>query len=243
MNICKILLTNVCNYNCYYCTFKRWLMTEDQFYNNPEYTWLQGDMLLKYIKEHMAPDKWVIELSGGEPTTHPHFDMVIQSLADMGFFVVIKTNGSRFIQQYTNQVIVAAWHKDRPFPKSYTTVLVIRNPDDDWQSKVDYCEQNSIPYITVRFNTDLLGEKTLYSIDEEPVNHCVLGVHINSAGSMTYCQRRGKVNEFTIQANSPLPIMKMYHSCPRCRAISDVERFLPDYMKQKFEDDFCIETL
>ena len=212
-------------------------MSEDRFYSM-DY-WLHGEDLINWITHYLVPnDKWVIEISGGEPTVHPHLEYVLKELHDHNYFTVVKTNGSKDITKYDTQIIVGAWHKDKPFPKTHDCVLIIRNPEDNWEEKVKYCENNHIVYKTQCLATAFKNIPTNRPDDEHPVNHTIGHIHINSSGEITPCQTSYFDHGVTIFTTKYYNAKPIYNDCPTCIAMADVEKFLPQWLMDKFIKDY-----
>lgn len=76
---CGIELFTVCNYNCDYCSGPR-VRKESRRGRSRE----DAEQVVRYFN---ATDKrWLLGMSGGEPTIHPHFATLIEGLREQHFF-------------------------------------------------------------------------------------------------------------------------------------------------------------
>jgi len=238
-----VSVTISCNYGCYYCPVKKWLrpitgeQTPDDVKNNlPRVNTLTNEPLLKWLDAYIEPEKWVIEITGGEPGLYPEINTLIPALAGRGYRGLIKTNGSLPIVKSGAFKLVAAWHKDQDFPVCYDEILIIKNPDDDWKGKVKHCEENGIKCHTVLF--DNVGKGIRIEKEYCSFNKIIASCHINSSGIVTPCSRIKPTPEHTVfNMAAPQP-MKVILKCPRCKNINDVEMFLDEDVKAKIEADF-----
>ena len=92
----SIELTNICNLHCSYC-----LRDEDALYNTRA-SFLPLDLLQKIFSEgRRVMGITDVGFTGGEPTLHPEFDRVLDSVVQNGLRLSFVTNG---------------WHFDRVWP-------------------------------------------------------------------------------------------------------------------------------
>lgn len=84
--VADIFLTNYCNNQCYYCTYKRWDLHHNNYY-------MKFDNFTKYIKR-LQELKVVgfILTGGGEPTVNPDFDKIATYLTQHNLHWGINTN-------------------------------------------------------------------------------------------------------------------------------------------------------
>jgi MoaA/NifB/PqqE/SkfB family radical SAM enzyme len=242
MNVLTVSITNSCNYSCYYCPVKKWLrpitgeQTPDDIANNrPKVNLLTNEALLKWLDAYIEPDKWIIEITGGEPGLYTEIGELVKSLDSRGFTGLVKTNGSLYIPKTKGIKLLSAWHKDKDFPAYYDEIIIIQNPDDNWKAKVKHCEDNGITYHTVLFDRQYEGKK----IEQEYCRHnkIISTCHINSSGLITPCPRIAPMPEHTI-FNMAAPLTKgVIHECPKCKNINDVEMFLGEGLRRKIESD------
>jgi organic radical activating enzyme len=245
MKILFISLISSCNRSCYYCPVKKWLRpldgtpTEDDIKNNrPKVNTLNNDALFKWLDAYIRPDEWIIELTGGEPGLYPGIAELVMGLADRGFKGLVKTNGSLPIPITDNFQLITAWHEGvENIPEYYDQIVIIKNPKDDWQKKVEYCETHGIPYQTVLFDRKFEGkgnEAVLLNL-----NKTLECLHISSSGMITGCSALPMIPGMDIFSMAPpIPNTTLSHSCPRCKNINDVELFLPPELRERLERDY-----
>lgn len=126
---------------------------------------ITNELLLKWLAMYLDPKEWFIEITGGEPSLYPEISELLAELNNRGYKGIIRTNGSKRLPGYSNFKRVVAWHDPldsenstvKQKPTRYDYVLILENPDDDWQEKEKYCKKNDIPYVVFpykRFHTD-----------------------------------------------------------------------------------------
>lgn len=103
----SIELTNICNLHCSYC-----LRDEDALYNSRP-SFLSLDLLQKIFSEgRRVMGVTNVGFTGGEPTLHPQFDSVLDSVAQNGLKFSFVTNG---------------WHFDRIWPAVHSHREAVTN--------------------------------------------------------------------------------------------------------------------
>jgi len=224
VNILTISITTLCNRKCYYCPIAKWrLEKEDTSINK-----ITNDALIKWLKEFINPNEWFLEITGGEPGLYREIKTLIPELSKSRYRGIVKTNGSLPIPKTKNFPLVTAWHKDvEEIPKWYDTILIIKNPDDNWRRKVKYCILNGIPYKTVLFD-EWYKTKTPYNKDFLPYHGTSQCLHINNRGLITPCSKVTPTEGndiFNMYKPQPLNVMK---ECPKCKNILDAEMFMPE---------------
>lgn len=96
MKILDISLLNTCNYTCSYCKLGKYhrmgVLNNTGSYdiNGPIIDYFP---LLSYIHNNFD-STWIVQITGGEPTIAPGFDMLVNSIST-DYKVVVNTNGSR----------------------------------------------------------------------------------------------------------------------------------------------------
>ena len=76
----------------------------------------------------------------------------IKILDRYGFKGEIRTNGILYTPKTKGFVRVTAWHcATKTPPPHWDKILIIKNPKEDWQYKVEYCKKHGIPYYTTVF--------------------------------------------------------------------------------------------
>jgi len=241
MNILNISIIMSCNYDCDYCPVKKWLIPLTEI-ENAKHNLLTNEALLKWLNKYLKPEEWYIEITGGEPGLYPEIDTLISALTEMGYHGQIKTNGSLPITASPNFTRCAAWHKDKDFPTYYDQIAIIKNPDDEWQEKENYCKEHKILYKLLDFDARSCGERNIAELMQnyEP-NRTVYSQHINDKGQVICCpaatpvMQNGKMTIFELVEPYYTNILK---TCKSCKNVHDVELFLSDDIIQKFEEDF-----
>jgi organic radical activating enzyme len=233
MNLLTLYPIQSCNLTCKYCPTKKWI-----YPINHEYNRLNNDLIFSWLDKFCPPEEWCIEVSGGEPGVYPEIEGLVNGLTERGYYGLIKTNGTLPIPHSDNFQRVAAWHKcsdiDNP-PKYYDTILLIKNPDDCWEEKRQYCIDNEIPYKEIIFrNYDIP-----YAERQEPEDTAFRNTFIKnwtvaySSGQLARCYGHENIEGVTIQNMSPPPQINIWKYCQFCINIKNFEIFMTDGLKQK----------
>ena len=236
MNIVTISLIISCNYSCSYCPARKWLRPVD-FGGNK----LNNKALFGWIDKYLSPDNYIIELTGGEPGLYSEINELIAGLSSRGYRGMCKTNGTFPIIKDKNFPLITAWHTGVPdMPDLYDWILIIKNPEDNWEDKVNYCEKNNIPYKTVLFDGVGLKKRSPTPRICCKLNKIISLVHINSSGQLTKCSASPVTDEnINIFNMSPPPLYAdMLQECPRCKNVNDVVLWLPQDMLDKIDQDY-----
>ncbi|MDR0455943.1 MAG: hypothetical protein LBH20_04565 [Treponema sp.] len=241
MNILHISLMSSCNFDCYYCTVKKWLRpleTAQSLGRNL----LTNEALLKWFDAFIKPDEWYIELIGGEPGLYPQISELIPAITEKGYYGIVKTNGSLPIPESPNFIRAAAWHKDRDLPQYFDQLVIIKNPDDTWRDKESYCKKKKIKYQLVDYDRRCEGILNTDLMKGYEPNKAIYSQHINSSGEVTCCPAATPVMQDGVctifDMAPPIYTNILLTSCKCCKNIHDVELFLPDDIREKFNDDF-----
>lgn len=93
MKHCDISLLNSCNFSCGYCKSSSQHVRKNNEYgihdvNSPI---IDSDFLIKFVQDNL--EGYVIQLSGGEPLTHPSIGYIIREISKTNK-VIVCTNGS-----------------------------------------------------------------------------------------------------------------------------------------------------
>jgi hypothetical protein len=134
---------------------KKWLYKPDEQdkYGNKKNA-INNELLLKWLDKYLDPKEWFIEITGGEPALYPEIFELIYSLSKRGYKGLIRTNGSLPLPMNSRFKRVAAWHKEaKKFPKYNDYIQILQNNEDDWKSKIEYCEDNNKPYCVFPYKT------------------------------------------------------------------------------------------
>ena len=185
MKLLNIAIIQSCNYDCYYCTMKKWIYPVGHiFEDGTPANAITNETLLRWLDAYIEPEEWILKITGGEPGLYPEIATLIPALTERGYKGLIETNGSLPIPQSENFIRLAAWHINRDMPKYYDTMLIIKNKDDNWEEKIEYCKINNIPYIDVM----LRGEETLYDVPDDVKKTKLNGLlMIYSSGVLQMC--------------------------------------------------------
>jgi molybdenum cofactor biosynthesis enzyme MoaA len=241
MNFLTINLTTTCDNNCEYCPIS------EKWRNRPENNKLTNDALFKYLDKYITSesDEWIIELTGGEPALYEGINGLVEGLTDRGFWGVVKTNGQRSIRKTTNFQIISAWHANQEeLPKYYDQILIIKNPNDDWQKKVDYCEKKKIPYGLVEYSpTKEDREKGMVDTYTYPSLFLKIA-HIHTSGEITPLAGtpiNRNINIFNaLTDDNPLIDYFPYEFCigVNYKPAADAFIFLSEKLQKKIKDDY-----
>ena len=160
MKLINIYLIQSCNYDCKYCTLKRWLYSVDFVgADGKKANRLTNEKLLRYIDEYheyFPPNETIIKLTGWEPGLYPDLPPLLNAFFGRGYLkILIETNGSLPIPKLDGVIRLAAWHRDRPKPEYYDAILIIKHPKDNWLHKVNTCLMEGIPF----YETELRGSE------------------------------------------------------------------------------------
>jgi uncharacterized radical SAM superfamily Fe-S cluster-containing enzyme len=86
-------ITSACNLSCPICYTHN---KNDEAYHMAE---AELEAILERLRT-LAPDKRIINVTGGEPTQHPYFERLVEMCCDEGIHrVTISTHGMRFIKE------------------------------------------------------------------------------------------------------------------------------------------------
>jgi organic radical activating enzyme len=240
MNLLTVNLMSSCNFDCYYCPVKNW--SKPVGYRFPDsglsVNSITNEVLLKWLDKYLDPEKWLIEITGGEPGLYPEINALIPALDERGYKGVIKTNGSLPIPKSKNFQIIAAWHEGKEPPEYYDVMLIIENPNDGWHEKAEYCKSARIPYKTVMFDEYYLTRQVIPA-DRCFENKIIKYLHMNSMGQLSGCSRKPCDISCCISNMSEPPVFEtLVKECPKCKNINDVVIFLPDEIMRKVEEDY-----
>jgi len=162
-----VSLTTECNLACPTCPMKEFRGHKNKY---P----LDNFILMLWIEQFFNPQKWVVELTGGEPALYEGIEELCQWLSEHNYTTVIKTNGLIPINKYKGIKRIAAWHNYDKFPVSYDEILIIDKLDRE--RKEAYCKENNIPYKVIGFNDDHsfdIPHGFRYTTSVNPAGHCI----------------------------------------------------------------------
>ncbi len=209
MKLCQLNLTTKCNFSCPECPTGEW----HNFVEKPKYLVKNAD-LFRFLR-NLSPDEWEVELTGGEPAMYSGIEELVNWLEMNGYHGEIKTNGSRKIPRMGLMKMVSAWHRWEQRPIDYDMILIVKNLFDHEEEKIQYCEDNHIPYRL----TDRIG-------DPHPeYKHAIKGyIGVNPAGSIVPCPKMSANDSMPRISDKEYVIPKGY-ICPWCKTGNDYEIF------------------
>ena len=238
MNLLTIFPIQSCNLSCKHCQTKDWLYPVDDPRNC-----LTNEIIFNWLDKYCSPKEWLIEISGGEPSLYPEIENFVSRLNERNYIGLIRTNGILPIPKSKNFHRVAGWHKSRDInqpPEHFDSILITKNPDDDWKAKVRYCIENEIPYRLVQYKhfgvpvserEQELAEAQSESRNLELVKNWSV---IYSSGRQGFCFMNVGSEEQSMQNMTPPLLMDMTSgACASCDSVASFEMCLPDELKTR----------
>jgi len=229
MNLFELVLYQSCNYQCVDCPMKKWLYEPDALDNNgKKLNGITNDRLLEWLDKYLDPKEWFIDITGGEPGLYPEIKELIPILSDRGYKGLIRTNGSQVIPGLPSFPRVATWHKDKDFPEYHDFLNILQNPDDDWQSKEQYCKDNSIPYILQPYRYYSLPvekRRNEKRIAETPNKLFRKMTTMYASGVISSCFRKGDIGLSLMNMDEPV-IFDIEGPCRFCPSVAGIELLL-----------------
>lgn len=179
---------------------------------------LDNATLVPWIADNVMAKRWVIELTGGEPSLYPEIDELLHWLSDNGYRTLVKTNGSGNLPHLPNVKLVAAFHRLEEPPKNFDEYLIVDKIQRE--EKEAYCKEHGIPYKVIGYDK------------ENPDNarhEFELCAFVNPAGHQVGCLAE-KPHERVVDGDdynriSHRPLIPQV-CCPHCKAAIDAWRFL-----------------
>jgi hypothetical protein len=201
---------------------------------------ITNEILLKWLDEFIEPEKWIIEITGGEPGLYPEINTLISALNEKGYRGLIKTNGTLPIPKSENFKLVTAWHESvENIPPYYDWILLIKNPLGNWREKAEYCKKQNIPYKALAFN-----RRYKTGVDPQGLvtrkNSFLFYSVIMSMGQIMPCPNNVPTDGVSIHNMSPPLVKDLRSSCYWCGSIAGVEIFLPKNIIEKAKKDLEI---
>ena len=106
--IVTLFISNVCNYNCSYCS---------DFHRDGSHRWpTDWQPYIRLIEELQEKNKYLyVEVLGGEPTVWPKFQEFVDVISSDNVFVEYSTNASRTLRYWNNfktqrAFVFLSWH-------------------------------------------------------------------------------------------------------------------------------------
>lgn len=143
-NICAVIFTNGCNFDCWYCHNRGLLSMQ----NKSKY---ELDDILEFLKSRRGFLDGVV-ISGGEPTLQPDLEQVIDKIKALDLKVKLDTNGSNpeILQRLLPKLDYVAmdiknslenYHKISPrvdTEKIKKSVEILKNSDIKYEFRTTY---------------------------------------------------------------------------------------------------------
>jgi MoaA/NifB/PqqE/SkfB family radical SAM enzyme len=183
----QISITTHCDRKCDYCPMKDWW----DFCPPMDIT-----ALCHWLTRYWEPD-WVVEVTGGEPSSHKDFQLLRNYLTYKGVRTIIRTNNPTLVKQ-PNETILCALH-GRKLPKSneYLRLGFFK------------CEDHEV---AERFNG--VWPKWADDLSDKVAAPCggIEGVFIATEGQIRDCAASGKDNGNIANMDPP----KWFRGCQSC---------------------------
>lgn len=179
---------------------------------------LDNVTLIPWIADNVIASRWVVELTGGEPSLYPEIDELLHWLSDNGYRTLVKTNGSGNMPHLPNVKLVAAFHRLEQPPKNFDEILIVDKIQRE--EKEVYCKEHGIPYKVIGFNKE----------NPDGATHGFeLCAFVNPAGHQVGClaerPHERVVDGVDYNRISHRPLIAQ-ECCPHCKAAIDAWRFL-----------------
>lgn len=240
MKLLTIYPIQSCNLNCYYCPSKAYVYPV-----NSEKNEINNEIIFKWIDYYLNPNDWMIEITGGgEPGMYPELDGLVRGLEDRGYYGEIKTNGTLPIPKSDHFIRVAAWHScygpDNP-PKYFDNIIIIKNPDDEWEKKEVYCQEHDIPYQTYTFIPFHIPSSMHKDDQHEPIalnKFITEWTVVYSSGRIARCFQGKNSENVKIQNMCPPQMQSITDMCPYCTNVNKFERFIPkEWIEESYKEE------
>jgi len=174
MKTLSIHITDLCNSRCNFCVVGSPLYAKDT---------VDFDGILSFIRTNAGAGYSVVNLHGGEPTIHPKFFDLLQSIHDTGFPEVhVQTNGIKladiaFVQRARSLGVtwfVVSLHASRGNIQDALTDTV-----DGWRRTITGIRNAVASGVAVRTNT-VITKQNFMTLEDLTRLACDLGVsHLN----------------------------------------------------------------
>lgn len=190
-----------------------------KWHNSEKPRWpLDNATLIPWIADNVIARRWVVELTGGEPSLYPEIDELLHWLSDNGYRTLVKTNGSGNMSHLPNVKLVAAFHRLEQPPKNFDEILIVDKIQRE--EKEVYCKEHGITYKVIGFNKE----------NPDGATHGFeLCAFVNPAGHQVGClaerPHERVVDGVDYNRISHRPLIAQ-ECCPHCKAAIDAWRFL-----------------
>ena len=228
MNLINLVLYQSCNQSCKHCPMKQWIYAPNAVdANGNKLNALTNEIILNWYDKYIDPNICLTQINGGEPALYPEINTLIPALTKRGHKGIVLTNGSLYVPQSDNFKRCAAWHMGYDMPKYYDLILILKNPYEDWQKKVEHCKQNNIMYEVFEFqyfndeNAPALREIDPY-INPEYIDYVST---IYASGTMAGCPSAAVIEGKSILKMSEPEMYPIKEKCPHCQTVRAFEVF------------------
>ena len=212
MNYLQISLTSKCNRSCWHCPMAQYRNTDDEKYH------LTNSVLIPWLKKNIDPSKWLVELTGGEPTLYHGLGQLLDWLDENKYLVHVRTNGIITIAPRFNVKRIVAFHDlDNP-PKAFDIVLIVDKIDSE--KKIAYCKEHNIPFKVIgkdKENPDGAMHGFKYIAYIEPTCHTT---------RCPACQPTPRIEDGIDVTRMEYEEFSVSECCKHCKAAIDAWRFL-----------------
>lgn len=211
-NFLQVSLTSKCNRSCWHCPMADYRNTDDKDYH------LTNDILIPWLKKNIDPSKWLVELTGGEPTLYSGIDELLDWLSQNQYTVHIRTNGIIPVSPRTGLTRIVAFHDLNNPPKIFDQILIVDKIDSE--KKIEYCKEKGYRYQVIgkdkeNFDNAVHGFKYIAYIDPT--------CHVTRCPACQAVPDIENAIDITRMDQSPFVASKC---CPHCKAAIDAWRFL-----------------
>ncbi len=236
MNLLTLNPISSCNLSCEHCPNKEWTYPID----DTEHNRLNNEIIFQWMAKYTNPYEWFLEISGGEPGVYPGISELVQELSRLGYYGIIRTNGTMPIPKTDTFIRLAGWHKQIRLstpPKNCDVMLITKNPKDCWQDKAKYCQSNNILYKCIEYkrfgDADFIDDADSSRYESKTNTFFTHWTIVGSSGVQGYCYASWGEDKDNICNMSP-PLMKdMTQSCPTCAGTLGILDFMDDSLRQK----------
>jgi len=227
MNLFELVLYQSCNYKCRHCPMARWTYAPDEkFVDGHPKNAITNELLLPWMIKNLDPNEWIVDITGGEPGLYPWIKDLIPALAAEGYKGIVRINGSLYVPESPNFKRIAAWHEDHEFPKHYDFILILENPNDDWNAKKQYCIDNNIPHTVFPYTNYCSDGATTTTYPSKPTKLFRYMTTMFSSGALTGCfAGRADHTEASLHKDSD-PVIFDFSECRSCGNVGAIEWFI-----------------
>ena len=234
----RIQPSDFCNLNCAGCPCKKY----NRHGTIDEYPLIPLSTLLLHVLKYFDPKSVVLEITGGgEPSMRTGWVLFVKLLDKYGYVGQIRTNGIIETPKTKGFIRITAWHgannADNP-PPYFDKILILKNPNDDWQKKVEYCEHRGITYVLADYKDHNLPLKERKTEENDKAGKCnnkyikrIWAIYAD--GNCRACDRRIPKGKHPNIMQGAIPKLEVCHS--NCPMAYDVEWHMTGEIKEHCE--------